>query len=179
MSAFNHGSRCRSNAASKNRFSNMTLFDPWWSEIKSVFVHYDRIIDPEPDFPEVIQMQPLEGFLLPCYKSHVKSKIYSLPRVYLKGLRAIFLLPGTRKQYKSWNSDCTAYGQYYNSCVFLHAHRVDDLYPYDLVTLKWFFLNDVLIHEIGHHNDTDLFKKNRKQREDFANNFVLKIKTLR
>ena len=38
------------------------------------------------------------------------------------GLRAVFLLGGTRKQEKSCWSTLGVYGSYWNSCVFLFAH---------------------------------------------------------
>ena len=89
---------------------------------------------------------------------------------FIEGLRAVFILGGTRKQMISWNSSVTTYGHYWNFCIFLHA------FPQkaprgELARLRAFFLHDVLVHEIGHHVDQRRYSTT-KEREQFAEQFV-------
>jgi len=174
MSAFNHGSQSRANAYSENRCSNFTSFDPWWSEIQKVYERFDKKIARCPDFPKVVELPPSAGFLAPCHKKQIEAKLETFAEGLLTGLRAIFILPGTKKQLRAWNSSPTCYGQYWNSCVFLHAHPVN-LGTFNLDSLRDFFLHDVLVHEIGHHLD-DRKSATTKESETFAETFVVRMR---
>ena len=59
------------------------------------------------------------------------------------------------------------YGHYWRSCVFLHA------YPFgwaDLDCVRRFYLRNTLMHEIGHHVDSQ--NTTTKDREQFAERFA-------
>jgi len=167
MSAHSNGSGPRSNSYSENRFTNWSEYGPWWLEVQSVFKRVDRRIANRPAFPKIIELPPLTGFVKPCSASEVESQLLNCPSELLKGLRAIFILSGTVKQLKSWGCTATFCGHYWNRCVFLHA------YPFgraELVSLRRFYLRNVLMHEIGHHLDT--WNLAPKDRERFAEQFA-------
>ncbi len=167
MSVHGNGSGPRSNAYSKNRFTNWSEYEPWWLEIQAVFKRFDGRIAKRPAFPKIIELKALEGFIRPCSAGEVEDQLLRCPAEFLKGLRAVFILSGTVKQLKSWGRSTTFFGHYWNDCVFLHA------YPFgraDLDSLRRFYLRNVLIHEIGHHVDSN--NVTREARERFAERFV-------
>ncbi len=130
MSAHNNGSGPRSNSYSENRFTNWSEYEPWWLEIQAVFKRFDNKFAKRPAFPKVIELKTLEGFIRPCSAKEVEAQLMSYPADFLKGLRAVFILSGTTKQLKSWNSGKSYVGHYWNACVFLHA------YPFGRRNLK-------------------------------------------
>jgi hypothetical protein len=167
MSSHNNGSGPRSNSYSENKFTNWSEYEPWWLEIQAVFKRFDGRIAKKPVFPKIIEMTPLEGFIRPCSGREVEAQLMSCAPDFLKGLRAVFILPGTTKQLRSWGRKTAFYGHYWRSCVFLHA------YPFgraSLDSLRRFYLRDVLMHEIGHHVDSRNIKE--KDRELFAERFA-------
>lgn len=167
MSSHSNGSGPRSNSYSENRFTNWSEYEPWWLEVQAVFKRFDGKIAKRPAFPKIIELPPLAGFIRPCSDGEVEAQLTSCPLEFLKGLRAVFILSGTTKQLKSWGRTTTFYGHYWRSCVFLHA------YPFgrsELISLRRFYLRNVLMHEIGHHLDTRNLE--RKDRERFAEQFA-------
>ena len=167
MNAHSNGSGPRSNSYSENRFTNWSEYEPWRLEIQAVFKRFDGKIAKRPAFPKIIELPILDGFIKPCSAGEVESQLTRCSPDFLEGLRAVFILSGTKKQLKSWGSATTFYGHYWRKCVFLHA------YPFgrsELVSLRRFYLRNVLMHEIGHHLDTRNIT--RKDREKFANQFA-------
>ncbi len=167
MSAHHQGSGPRSNRYSEDRFTNWAAYEPWWLEIQAVFKRFDGLIAKIPPFPKVIELKALDGFIRPCSAVDVERQLRSCPPDFLKGLRAVFILSGTRKQLKSHRPGVAFYGHYWNRCVFLHA------YPFgraELNSLHRYYLRHVLMHEIGHHVDATGFT--REARERFADQFA-------
>jgi hypothetical protein len=167
MSAHNNGSGPRSGMYSEERFTNWSAYEPWWLEIQAVFKRFDGRIAKRPAFPKIIELEPLSGFIRPCSSKEVEAQLMNCDPDFLKGLRAIFILAGTRKQLASWNNAMPYYGHYWRSCVFLHAYAFGRA---ELVSLRRFYLRDVLMHEIGHH--LDLKNITRKDRKRFATQFA-------
>lgn len=168
MSAHHGSSGPRSNSYSQNRFTNWSEYEPWWLEVQAVYRRFNGKIAKNPSFPKVIELEPLEGFIRPCFAAQIEAKLRSCQPEFIKELRAIFVLAGTRKQLKSSNGSTFFYGHYWRCCVFLHA------YPFtgrtNLNWLRTFYLDDVLMHEIGHH--VDVSNTSVKDRERFANRFT-------
>lgn len=169
MSAHSNGSGPRSNAYSRNKFTNWAEYKPWWLEIQAVYKRFDGKIAKRPAFPKIIELKTLEGFIRPCSAREVEGQLLSCPSEFLKDLRAVFILSGTTRQLKSWGKATTYYGHYWRDCVFLHA------YPFGLARLeplRRFYVRNVLMHEIGHHVDT--YNETREKRERFADEFAKK-----
>jgi hypothetical protein len=136
-------------------------------EIQAIFKRFDGRIAKNPKFPKIIDFEPLEGFIRPCRAKEVEAKLRTCPAEFLKELRAVFILPGTRKQLKSYHPSMSFYGHYWRCCIFLHA------FPFGRASLTWlrqFYIRDVLMHELGHH--VDIINDSTEKRERFAEQFA-------
>jgi len=171
MRAVSHNSGSRSNAYSESKFTNWTIYDPFFAEGKAVAKRYESRIPKNPRFPHVVSVAPLApDFIHPCTRADVIRRLQSLPAGHLSELRAVFLLGGTRNQQRSWRSSLGAYGFYWRRAIFLCAHPFE-LGHFNLDSLREFFLDDVLIHEIAHHIDRKR-DTNKATKEGFAYAFA-------
>lgn len=172
MSAHHQSSGPRSNAYSESKFTNWTAYDPYFAEARAAYKRFDSRLPAQPAFPRVITLAPLlPDFIHVCQAEHVERRLRRVPAEHLEDLRAVFLLAGTRKQQRCWSSSLYCYGLYWRSCVFLYAYLFSEAQRRYIDVLRDFYLNDVLIHEIGHHVDRDR-SASRHTKEGFANAFV-------
>jgi hypothetical protein len=172
MSAHFQASGPRSNAYSESKFTNWTVYDPFFAEARSAYKRYDDKISREPKFPHIVSIKPqTPDFIHPCTRAEVKIRLERMPPENRQGLRAVFLLAGTRKQERSWWSSLGCYGIYWRACVFLFAHPFHLPYGYTLDHLRGFYLNDVLVHEVAHHIDRERIT-DRATKEAFAHAYV-------
>jgi hypothetical protein len=172
VSAHIQSSGPRSNAYSGSKFTNRTVYDPFFAEARAALKRFDGRISCVPAFPHIIVLRPqVLDFIHACRRAEVKVYLERMPAVSRKGLRAVFLLAGTRKQEKSWSSSLGCYGMYWNSCVFLCAHPFHLRSGYTLDHLRQFYLDDVLVHEVAHHMDRERIA-DQKAKEAFAHAFV-------
>ena len=172
MSAHFQASGPRSNAYSASKFTNWTAYDPFLAECRAALKRFDGRISRVPAFPHVIVLKPQSAdFIHACTRAEVKAHLERMPPTARRGLRAVFLLAGTRKQEKSWRSKLGCYGVYWNSCVFLCAHPFQLPSGYTLDNLRRFYLEDVLVHEVAHHLDRERIA-DQKTKEAFAHAFV-------
>jgi hypothetical protein len=155
---------------SRDRFTNWAEYDPAWAEVQAVHKKFDSRISKNPDFPKIITLPVMDGFLRCCSPRQVEWKLHQLRPEFIEGLRAVFILAGSRKQLKSWSSSVTRYGTYWRSCVFLHAYPAGQKGTC-LTSLHDFFIRDVLVHEVGHHVDQRR-SSTTKERERFAEAFA-------
>lgn len=170
MSAHFHGSGPRSGAGSVSKLSRWARYDPFSAEVNAVYWRFNGMLSHHPAFPHIVVLRPtLAEFFHAVTKAQVKRRLAAMPAEYLEDLRAVFLLPGTMKQIRSWYCTSGCVGMYWRRCVFLFASRYHHGYTY-VDDLREFFLNDVLVHEIAHHNDHR--RVDRATREGFANAFV-------
>jgi len=131
------------------QFTNWTVYDPFFAEARAALKRFDGRISRVPAFPHIIMLRPqVPDFIHACRRAEVKVYLERMPPASRKGLRAVFLLAGTRKQEKSWSSSLGCYGMYWNSCVFLCAHPFHLRSGYTLDHLRQFYLDDVLVHEV-------------------------------
>jgi hypothetical protein len=174
LSAYFQSSGPRSNAYSESKFTNWTAYDPFFAEARATLKRFDGRISGVPAIPYVIELRPqLADFIHPCKRAEVKVRLERMPPASRQGLRAVFLLAGTRKQENSWASKLGCYGTYWNSCVFLYAHPFHLPSGYTLDHLRSFYLDDVLVHEIAHHLDRERIA-DHKTKEAFAHAYVQK-----
>lgn len=172
MNASSHSSGPRSNAYSESKFTNWTEYNPWLMEARSALKRYDARIPEHPKFPRIIVVRPqIPDFIYSCSALQVECRLRKMPAEHLQGLRAVFLLAGTRKQQTSWQSGLKYYGMYAWSCVFLCACPFELARHWDIDARWHFYVEDVLVHEIAHHLDRRP-GESRKKREGFANSFV-------
>lgn len=175
--------------------SNRARYDPFWMEIDSVHKRYYRKLRNKDTGLLVKAFKTSDGFIMPVGEEDVVHKINTMPPDFMCGLRGVFLLRGRRKQLTSFRT-LFCYGIYWAECIFLFPfprnrlqmqfdkmkpHYVNEMamagavveqgegslrITFDHQSLRLFYLNDVLIHEIGHH--VDRHNTNRKKRERFA-----------
>jgi hypothetical protein len=171
MSAHHQSSGPRSNAYSESKFTNWTNYDPFWAEALAAFKRFDGRLSRYPAFPHVVTLPPLApDFIHAAKRPEVIQRLRRMPSEHLEELRIVFLLGGSRKQERSWRTSLGAYGFYWRRCVFLCAHTYQ-LGRWDLDSLRQFYLDDVLVHEVAHHVDRDRVAPT-DTREGFANSFV-------
>jgi len=172
MNAASHSSGPRSNAYSESKFTNWTEYNPWIMEARAALKRYDAKMPERPKFPRIIEIRPqICDFIYPCTALQVEYRLKKMRADDLHGLRAVFLLAGTRKQQTSWRSGFSYWGVYGWSCVFLCAYPFDLASRWNLDSLRDFYLEDVLVHEVAHHIDRRP-GESRKKREGFANSFA-------
>lgn len=170
MSAHFKGAGPRSNLYSQSRYSNWTPYNPFYAEGIAAYHRFQNRLPKSPAFPRIVSLPPLPGFIHPCNREQVESRLAKMPPAHLEGLRAVFLLAGRRKQERSWYSDLACYGFYWNDCVFLCAHPFN-LGGHNLDSIRDYYLDDVLVHEVGHHVDRERNAPERKK-ENFANGYA-------
>ncbi len=171
MSAHFQSSGPRSNAYSESKFTNWALYDPFFSEAKVAYKRFQDRLSSQPKFPRIVVLPPLApDFIHPAKRKEVQQRLQQMPPEHVAGLRAVFLLAGTRKQLRSWSSSLGCYGIYWNACVFLCAHPFEIGY-HTLDSIGTLYLDDVLVHEIAHHIDRDR-RAPYDTKEGFAHAFV-------
>src|ERR1043165_8471399 len=98
MSAQFQSSGPRSNAYSESKFSNWTVYDPFFAEARAALKRFEARIPDEPAFPRVVGLRPqLADFRHACSRAEVVARLERMPPGSIAGLRAVFLLAGTRK----------------------------------------------------------------------------------
>ena len=150
---------------------NWVVYDPFFAEARAAYKRFDDRLPLQPAFPRVIALSPLSpDFIHPVKRTEVEHRLRAMPPKHLVGLRAVFLLGGTRKQQRSWTSSLGCYGSYWRACVFLCAHPFELGY-HNRDSIRDFYLDDVLVHEVAHHID-----RHRRvaydTKEGFAHAFV-------
>ncbi len=153
-----------------DRDSGWNDYNPFYAEGIAAYERYEDRLPQDPSFPRIVTLPLLSGFMRPCNREQVKSRLEKMPAAHLEGLRGVFLLGGRRKQERSWYSNLACYGFYWNDCVFLCAHPFN-LGGHNLDSIRDYYLNDVLVHEVGHHVDRERDAPEKKK-ENFANGFA-------
>lgn len=192
MRARNSGPRA--NMWSRSKYTNQNIFDPQEEEISQVIEKYYDEYSKSPT--TIFRQRSLHpDFLMPVTLGEVEALMADLPQAFTDGIKAVFLLGGSRQQEKSWSRFC--YGRYGSNLIYLHPfprarlrraykrppapHRMEEyrragaeiyrkadrtIVEFTPAALRDFYLRDVLMHEIGHHNDRHNFGKKRQCREE-------------
>jgi len=115
-----------------SKTSNSAEFDPWAVQSSTA---YWSFMDKPPgnrDGHPIIRFENAKrGFIIPFSQSDLEEVLSGIPKKFVAGLKAIFVLGGSVKQQKTANSNLFRFGEYWNECVFLFA------YPLSLMTLKF------------------------------------------
>jgi hypothetical protein len=102
MSAHFQSSGPRSNDYSESKFTNWMVYDPFFAEARAALKRFESRIPNVPAFPHVIVLRPqLVDFIHACTRAEVIARLGRMPSASRQGLRAVFLLAGTRKQEQS------------------------------------------------------------------------------
>lgn len=181
----------RSNEGSKSRLSNWGHYDPyeseerprWWKPVAEVQISESVTLP-------IFRFPCAPGFIQVLSPDDIVQQLNDIPAEYLRGLSEIQILGGTQKQWKSSRSSAFHYACYVRGVcrIKIHAYPLNRLASYrsnqevSEATLNWlqrFYLYDVLIHEIGHHNDKNLYKHCYRKREGYADAFAERFAYLR
>ena len=172
MSAHFQSSGPRSNAYSESKFTNWTAYDPFFAEARAAFKQFDGRISQVPKFPHVIVLRPqIPDFIHACKRLEVIARLQRIPPTSRQGLRAVFVLAGTRKQESSWRSKLGCYGMLELLCFSLRPSIPASRPLYTLDDLRRFYIEDVLVHEVAHHLDRERIV-DTKAKEAFAHDIV-------
>jgi hypothetical protein len=167
------------------------------SQQSNGFYAHDQWYEPsESDVIQLYRRDPGAGFIHPVSIEDVSERVKQLPARYRQNLEVIELAPMTRKR-----SLFPCYGMQWGPNVYLYPIEESLVETYtrpprpeqvieakmyggvwtqdgNLWRLSWtehalrdFYLNNVLIHEIGHVNDTR--NRNQNARERYADWFAI------
>lgn len=110
----------RSNTYSESKFSNWTEYDPHYLEIGSI----PNKLKEKENFMD-IKIYKLPGnskFIQPCEPHDIISVLQRVPENFIKGLKSIFLMGGTKKQSNVKFATKLVYGMYQSSSIYLFAY---------------------------------------------------------
>jgi hypothetical protein len=192
----------RTGTYAESKFTNCTQFDPGDSEIDQIFdlnYIYEKKSD-EIVIIKAEKCNP--HFIMPVTEQDILKKLKEIPKNFLEELKCIYLLGGSNKQLKASDSlfifgrywanciflhpypkkDLSIFYDKLPKPSIIHEYKAAGaqvvteyeywIVKFDLQSLKNFYLNNVLIHEIGHHVDRN--NKNRKKKnENFADWFAI------
>lgn len=103
---------------SGSKFSQLTPFNPWFSIIHKKMQAWESLNKRKvTDKPFILVEHPAPGFIIPCTESEIRESLNRMPPEFLKNLKAIILIGGSRKMEKVVRK--YAYGTYCNNWIFL------------------------------------------------------------
>jgi hypothetical protein len=140
--SFNQVQGVRGNRYSGSKLTNWADFDPISSAIDQAWEqHYKHFKDNEDEI--YFCRQPThQRFIMPLTIEGIKEKFSIIPKQFLKGLKAVFLLSGSNKQEKIFFSRLFCYGTYWNSSIFIHPYPKSNLHLHWKKPPKPSVLND-------------------------------------
>lgn len=187
----------RSNIYSSSKFSNWSRYNPWDMEIDKAIQRLPK----SSSKPQIHKFPVHSDFMMPLEITDVEAAIEKLGPGLTDGIEVILLLAGTTRQ-KSFRRGAR-FGLYYvvRGLIAIHAfpkhlqtmHFKRGLSPavqqeyvragaifkspdtaiLDDAAVRRFLLDDVLLHEIGHHLDRHNFaRKSSRKIEGFAEWFA-------
>lgn len=195
-------SSTRSGMWSQNKFTNLTPYDPYFSEA-------DRIaewagIDEHEGETLYFEWKPAPGLIQPLTLQDVRSALGRAPEEFTKDLKGVFLCRGSRKQLQTHGITYGCYSGFYRSIFLFPFYESRKIYyhrkpkpsismeyerhgavwnreergwnfEFSPESLRSFYTWDVLYHELGHHIDymNGWDHKNDRQRERFAEWFAM------
>ncbi len=185
---------------SGSKVSNLSPFQPFWSATEKIYAKYRGRIKNR-TYPFIRVESTHSEFVFPITLVEIQTVLQAVPPKFVYGIKAVLIPSGTRKQIKAANSlyiygeywqQCIFLHPYPKK--FMVINNGKGLKPHELeafkragaeiqnvgnnlevsfteLSLRNFYLKDVLMHEIGHHVDQN--RRAQKKRERFAEWFAL------
>ena len=202
MPGAKRGSGTRSNSYSESKCTNWSSFDPFHLEVYGSSAGRPTLVWGDGDGKVPIYVADLhEAFVRPVEARDVSQVLDHVPTKFLKGLAGIWLLGGTTKQAKShllrygcYRDDGWIYlhafkkswlsqrwgrkpkpstvEEYLRAGAQWVREESGWCLQFNPVSLKRFYLYDVLLHELGHHVDHRISSRNKRAAEAYAEWFA-------
>jgi hypothetical protein len=146
----------------------------------------------------IFERKLAHDFVRPCTVTDVAEVLSSIPREFVTGLGGVYLMGGTARQARThavtygmywrdqiflfpvsarkletgWtgSSNPAELQRYRAAGASLKTTRRETLVTFDQQSLRSFYLDDVLLHEVGHH--TDRVHRSQREKEGFAHWFA-------
>lgn len=191
----------RSNRYSGSKLTNWAGFHPWHSAVEQIHRKYQDEILATDNHPLVIIEPTHELFVCPLASNEIMDTLSKVPKKFTEDLEAVFVLAGSTKQakvlktlycYGTYWLNCIFLAPFPKAFVkglYRRQPKPSDLREYvragaeirqtskgllvefNEISIRNFYLQDVLMHELGHHIDRKE-NKNRKKAEGFAEWFA-------
>jgi hypothetical protein len=118
----------RSNRYGGSKLTNWTDFDPYSSAVdRAYYQHMDKV-DRATELV-VIRYPTHPRFIMPLDEACIRRHLAHMPPLFTRGLKAVFLLPGSNKEEKVSGGRLPCYGCYGRECIFIH--------PYPRAEMAW------------------------------------------
>ncbi|MDH3703395.1 MAG: hypothetical protein OEU46_19005 [Alphaproteobacteria bacterium] len=192
----------RSGQWSQSKWTNTSKFDPGQIEIEKVISRfYNKIYNSAGITVIVLPTNP--NFINPLNEENILKTLSTVPKNYTAGLAGILVLGGSKKQEKTFNSlfsygryrqdtiiihpfpkryleqrfktlpKPNVMNEYERAGAKVTRRGKHWYVRFDEDSLEQFYLRDVLLHELGHHVDSENFRsKPLKKAERFADWFA-------
>lgn len=192
----------RSGRWSESKWTNENRFNPAHTEIRNTINKFYDEIHGTPALT-VIALPTHPDFLMPADEDSIRKTLEAVPEEFTAGLAAIIALSGSKKQEKTFRKlfaygryvgkiivlhpfpkkylemryrtkpKPSVLNDYERAGAEVSYEGRDWWIRFDEVSLKRFYLRDVLLHELGHHVDAENFRsKSHKKAEGFAEWFA-------
>ena len=192
----------RGDRYSGSKVTNSTQFQPFYSVTEKIYSKFYQEFQNR-TWPLIRIAPTHEDFIFPVTEKDIEATLARIPPEYVAGVKAILVPGGSKKQikvakslylfgeywqecvflhpypkarltltfYKKPNPSVTQ--EYRRAGAIIKTKRSGIEISFDETSLKQFYLRDVLMHEIGHHNDNRLKDRSRRKSETFAEWFAL------
>jgi hypothetical protein len=192
----------RGDRFSGSKVTNLASFQPYYSATEKIYTKYfERFKNRTSPWVQIETIH--DDFVFPVTKDDIISVIENLPTKFITGIKAILVPSGSKKQIKAlkrllvygeyWQ-ECVflhpypkilmnqifdkkpnpqLIQEYQRTGAHIKTKGTRIEIRFDEASLKKYYLYDILMHEIGHHNDQFFGAKPRKSRESFADWFAM------
>lgn len=189
------GDRC-----SGSKVTNLAGYEPFRSSDEKLYAkHYSDFKDRT--IPMVQIEPTHSDFIFPITAEDISNTLSRVPSAFIQGVKAVLVPSGSKKQIKSFHSlfsyglywreciflhpypksqmDSTRgrkpnpqiIREYKRAGAEIHQKGTGVEVIFTASSLRQFYLRDVLMHEIGHHNDAQIDRP-QARREAFAHWFA-------
>jgi len=191
----------RGDRYSGSKVTNSRSFQPFYSATEKIHAKYYKLFKNR-TLPLVKIEPTHKDYILPISKDDITSLLERIPTHFIEGIKAILVTSGSKKQikviknmlhYGEYWEECVfihpypkvlmtqSYDKKPNPQTIQEYQRAGGVVTsagsgveisFNKDSLRRFYLRDVLMHEIGHHNEGERIGRSRKKSEGYANWFA-------
>ncbi len=191
----------RSNRYSGSRLTNWAEFHPWHSAMDKIHTQYLSRLNRQSDNPLIVLQRTHSDFVRPVSREDIVDTLAKGPTEFTKGLDGVFVMGGSTKLAKVVDSlycygsywlrciflapfpkrllECcykrppkpSILNEYRRAGAIVRSTRNGLHVEFDELSVRRFYIRDVLLHEIGHHVDRR-WQRSKRKREGYAEWFA-------